>query len=290
MKTIISFLMFLASLNLFSQVNPNYHNVDGYYRSNGTYVEGYRRTNPNGTINDNYSTYPNVNPWTGRPGYIAPESYGSNFTFGNKELLLYGLSQRQHLYNVRHTELQQMAINFWDAYLISIKPYGNNIPKEKSDYAEQVNNLLLKYSTYDLADNYIWIQIRSFYAKHSKNLLGNASYTQPVQNTNNNPPPQAEAPRKLKMYHPYGESMGRLTIWGNFKFDGYVHITVDDTYAGTLFGYKYADAAVCGGMGTIRVDKSVGIHEIKVEYGQKAWKRTVTIKEDECLLYGLTLD
>jgi hypothetical protein len=30
--------------------------VDGYTRSNGTYVEGHYRTSPNGTTSDNYSS------------------------------------------------------------------------------------------------------------------------------------------------------------------------------------------------------------------------------------------
>lgn len=35
--------------------------VNGYYRSNGTYVQPYYRSDPNGTTNDNYSTRGNVN-------------------------------------------------------------------------------------------------------------------------------------------------------------------------------------------------------------------------------------
>jgi hypothetical protein len=42
--------------------------VNGYYRSNGTYVQPHYRTSPNNTVNDNWSTYPNVNPYTGNVG------------------------------------------------------------------------------------------------------------------------------------------------------------------------------------------------------------------------------
>ena len=56
----------------FSQVNPNSVYVNGYFKSNGTYVPGHYRTSPNQTINDNYSTYPNFNPYTGEQGTIQP--------------------------------------------------------------------------------------------------------------------------------------------------------------------------------------------------------------------------
>jgi hypothetical protein len=42
--------------------------VRGYTRSDGTVVQPYYRTAPDNTINNNYSTYPNVNPYTGREG------------------------------------------------------------------------------------------------------------------------------------------------------------------------------------------------------------------------------
>src|SRR5690606_10608925 len=42
--------------------------VKGYYRSNGTYVQPHYRTAPNHTLNDNWSTVGNVNPYTGIAG------------------------------------------------------------------------------------------------------------------------------------------------------------------------------------------------------------------------------
>ena len=71
-KTILTIVLAFFSLAIFAQVNTNYHYVSGYYKSNGTYVQPHYQTNPNSTINDNYSTYPNVNPWTGTQGTISP--------------------------------------------------------------------------------------------------------------------------------------------------------------------------------------------------------------------------
>ena len=42
--------------------------VGGYYRSNGTYVQPYNRSDSNGTVTDNYSFKGNTNPYTGREG------------------------------------------------------------------------------------------------------------------------------------------------------------------------------------------------------------------------------
>lgn len=48
--------------------NSNDVKVNGYFKSDGTYVESYIRTEPNETIEDNYSTSPNINPYTGKVG------------------------------------------------------------------------------------------------------------------------------------------------------------------------------------------------------------------------------
>lgn len=53
--------------------------VQGYYRADGTYVAPYYRTAPDNTINNNYSTYPNVNPYTGQQGTVAPNPYQQGY-------------------------------------------------------------------------------------------------------------------------------------------------------------------------------------------------------------------
>jgi hypothetical protein len=61
---------------LFSGVASADTYVSGYTRSNGTYVQPHYRTDANSSINDNYSTRPNVNPYNGNVGTRQP-SYGS---------------------------------------------------------------------------------------------------------------------------------------------------------------------------------------------------------------------
>lgn len=75
MKKILLFsisLLFTIVVN--AQVNPNNHYVNGYTKSNGITVQGHYKTNPNNTIKDNYSTYPNVNPYTGKTGTVKSSS------------------------------------------------------------------------------------------------------------------------------------------------------------------------------------------------------------------------
>ena len=52
--------------------NPSSQYVGGYTRQNGTVVEPYHRTTPNGTTYDNYGTRGNYNPYTGEYGHRSP--------------------------------------------------------------------------------------------------------------------------------------------------------------------------------------------------------------------------
>jgi hypothetical protein len=77
MKKLFFFLVFLfATANSFSQVY-----VQGYTRSNGTNVQGYYRTAPNSTKNDNYSTIGNTNPYTGTAGTQARDGYTTTSSY-----------------------------------------------------------------------------------------------------------------------------------------------------------------------------------------------------------------
>jgi hypothetical protein len=71
--TLVFYLIIFCSVS-YSQVNSKHVYVNGYYRSNGTYVEGYYRTAPNSTTTDNFSTIGNINPYTGKAGWLIPEN------------------------------------------------------------------------------------------------------------------------------------------------------------------------------------------------------------------------
>lgn len=55
--------------------------VNGYFRSNGTYVEPHYRSSPNSTKLDNWSTKGNINPYTGAEGTKnVDEQYNYNYS------------------------------------------------------------------------------------------------------------------------------------------------------------------------------------------------------------------
>ena len=81
-------LIYLLAFNLmffqssYGQVNTNAKWIPSYYTTYGKFVKGHYRTTQNNTINDNYSTSPNVNPYTGKKGYIKPnKNYKSRVVY-----------------------------------------------------------------------------------------------------------------------------------------------------------------------------------------------------------------
>lgn len=105
MKILITFLFLIFSFSLFAQVNPNYHKVKGYYRKDGTYVKPHYRTNPNNTNRDNYSTKPNINPHTGKKGYVNPD---------NKSIFTYPTTTNNYSTNTR--KLENSSVSFYTNY------------------------------------------------------------------------------------------------------------------------------------------------------------------------------
>lgn len=60
--------------------------VNGYTRKDGTHVKGHYRSDRNNTVNDNWSTRGNRNPYTGTYG-TKPRTYDSDY---NKKQNSYG--------------------------------------------------------------------------------------------------------------------------------------------------------------------------------------------------------
>jgi hypothetical protein len=78
MKKAFLFIVFLfAAANSFAQSTVY---VQGYTRTNGTYVQGHYRTAPDATITNNWSTVGNVNPYTGKPGTVSYSSSTSSYS------------------------------------------------------------------------------------------------------------------------------------------------------------------------------------------------------------------
>lgn len=56
------------------KLGPSYHR--GYVNKSGTYVMPHYQTAPNRTKVDNWTSKPNVNPYTGKPGTKDPYAVG----------------------------------------------------------------------------------------------------------------------------------------------------------------------------------------------------------------------
>ena len=70
-------LLVVAALAAFAVTSASADQyVHGYTRKDGTVVQPYYRNEPDSTRSNNYSTYPNVNPYTGQVGthHVDPSS------------------------------------------------------------------------------------------------------------------------------------------------------------------------------------------------------------------------
>jgi hypothetical protein len=65
--------------------------VRGYFRSNGTYVAPHYRSSPDGNFFNNWSTYPNINPYTGQMGTRLTPPSSSRSTLPSFGLPSYSL-------------------------------------------------------------------------------------------------------------------------------------------------------------------------------------------------------
>jgi hypothetical protein len=79
LATVIFLAVFLLLFFFSNFTNAAVH-VNGYYKSNGTYVQPYYRSNPDGNFYNNWSTKGNVNPYTGKVGTKTQPSYTSEYS------------------------------------------------------------------------------------------------------------------------------------------------------------------------------------------------------------------
>ena len=68
MKRLTAILLVVAIVCAATCTADAYVGVRGHFPSNGTYVAPHYRSNPDGNFYNNWSTYPNINPFTGARG------------------------------------------------------------------------------------------------------------------------------------------------------------------------------------------------------------------------------
>ncbi len=67
-----SLILAAIILSLVSSYASADKSVKGYVKKDGTYVAPHYQTNSNSTRLDNYSSTPNINPYTGKKGSVDP--------------------------------------------------------------------------------------------------------------------------------------------------------------------------------------------------------------------------
>ena len=97
-NTILGLVSAVAGLGVVGETQADQF-VRGHYQSNGYYVQPHFRSSPDHSVYNNYSTFPNVNPYTGRigthhyPAYSYPtygyQNYGYSYPSYNYD---YGYS------------------------------------------------------------------------------------------------------------------------------------------------------------------------------------------------------
>jgi hypothetical protein len=74
-KLLVAVSLVLFSLTTYVDARDTY--IKGYTKRDGTRVEGHYRSSPDRYKNNNYSTYGNTNPYTGKSG---TRTYGGTCT------------------------------------------------------------------------------------------------------------------------------------------------------------------------------------------------------------------
>ena len=85
-KKVLLFAAFVtATLFVGGQAEAQVY-VRGHYRLNGSYVRPHYRSYPDQSFSNNWSTYPNINPYTGKMGTRRMPSYGGYRSYHSPSL------------------------------------------------------------------------------------------------------------------------------------------------------------------------------------------------------------
>lgn len=96
-KILISMLTIMLAIASASAQTPKYQK--GYYKKNGTYVQGHYKTTPDRTNHNNYSTRGNTNPTTGSKGYRAKDYSSGAYNYGRGKSISTGPRGGQYYTN-----------------------------------------------------------------------------------------------------------------------------------------------------------------------------------------------
>ena len=84
---------------LFMQLSYADTYVNGYFKKDGTYVEGHYKTTPHETNWGAYSTDGNSNPYTGNDGHRARDYSPEANNYGSNQIIYTGPKGGQYYFN-----------------------------------------------------------------------------------------------------------------------------------------------------------------------------------------------
>lgn len=119
MKKIIGLILILIGLTTYSYASVY---VKGYTKSNGTYVAPHYRSDPNGSLYDNYSYPGNTNPYTGKTASGNQDTYLNNY-YNSSYIPSYGSSYVPSSYVPTYTS---SVTNVYGGYTLSGVLYCNS--------------------------------------------------------------------------------------------------------------------------------------------------------------------
>lgn len=157
-RIVISTILILIIFSLFLSLAFADVWVNGYYKKNGTYVQGYWRSSPDSDPTNNFSYPGNVNPYTGKVAPGNPETYLKNYpNYSNKPIVVPVPSpqipankyviEKQEI-SLVECEAQEKNIGLGEYYLIE--------GKVKSNFSV-IKLVKVKIVTYDKLNNQISI-------------------------------------------------------------------------------------------------------------------------------------
>jgi antitoxin component YwqK of YwqJK toxin-antitoxin module len=214
MKQLFLLLTFLlVSVLSFAQTNPNHVKVNGYYRKNGTYVKPHYRTAPNSTNRDNFSTFGNINPYTGQAGSITPDNNSLN-TGGTPQSTYYPSSNNSSSSGTYYTPSNSTITN-------------NNNDYEAAAYQGSINSLGQRVITYSNGKEIFGLCSSCYKINYDKNLdYYWYSPTEGVQDSKG-----FSEGKLLNGEYKFYDEKGNLTTKGNYR-NGLKHgnFIINDKY------------------------------------------------------------
>ena len=266
--------------------------VDGYYKTDGTYVTGHWRSAPNGDPYDNFSFPGNTNPYTGKTATGNPDTYLNNY---------YGTSSTTHNYGstyyVNSNSLNVRSGPSTNYSILTSLGYGDDVEvlestnenwkKVKISYFDN-NSYSTKSTIGYVYSSYLSSSNPTYNSNYKSNinydkLFNNYSYNSLPSYSNNNTYNSSNV--SSSSYSPYGYNKGKITIWTNCSDEGIISIYIDDVYKGQITSYYLESySPSCGDSGTLNIILTEGTYHITAIGNETKWDGSVTITADECQL------